>query len=181
MHRRSMPVLLLAMAWAGAQDAGAAPAPLAALALALDVACDCAPPGWHRVDADRLDTLRGGFTSPAGLSVSLGIERMVSINGEVVAHTNFQIANVRTISSDEARQAHQALSSVNLVQNGANNFAVGDALAATRGTFVQNSLDGQSISSQTIISSSVNSMALLKDLHFQGGLRDAAVRAIGTH
>lgn len=183
MRRRSTPVLLLAIACAAAraQDAGAALAPLAELALNLEVVCCSAPPGWDPVDSGALDTMRGGFTTAAGLSVSLGIERLVTINGEIVAHTNFQIANVRDISSDEARQAHQALTSVNLVQNGANNFAVGDALAASRGIFVQNSLDGQSISSQTIINSSVNSMSLLKDMHFQSGLQDAAIRAIGTH
>ena len=54
-------------------------------------------------------------------------------------------------------------------------------LAAGRGTVVQNSLDGQAISTHTIISSSVNSMSLLKDMNFQAGLRDAGIRAIGTH
>ena len=140
-----------------------------------------APAGWQLVARAALDDVRGGFTTPEGLSLSLGIDRMVSINGEVVAHTNFQIADLRNISSDEARQAHAALNTGQLVQNGAGNFALGDTLAAARGTFVQNSLDGQAISTSTIINSSVNSMSLLKDMNFQAGLRDAGIRAIGTH
>ena len=178
MRRRSMPALLLAVAWAGAR----AQDPAAALTeLALDFEVVGAPAGWQLVAPAALDTMRGGFITPAGLSLSLGIDRTVSINGQVVAHTNFQIADLRNISSDEARQAHAALNTGQLVQNGAGNFALGDTLAATRGTVVQNSLDGQAISTSTIINSSVNSMSLLKDMNFQAGLRDAGIRAIGTH
>lgn len=181
MRRRSTPVLLLMTAWVAAQahDAAVPLPPLAELALDLEVVCCTAPPGWNRVDPAALDTMRGGFTTSSGLALSLGIERLVSINGEVVSHTNFQIANVSNISADEARQAHEAINSVKLVQNGVNNLAVIDP--GTRGTFIQNSLNGQTISSETIISSSVNSMSLLKDLNFQAGVRDAAIRAIGTH
>jgi hypothetical protein len=180
MGRRSMPLLLLAMAW-GSGWSLAAPAPLpplAALALDMEVACCTAPHGWSKVDAASLDTMRGGFTTTTGLSLSLGIERLVSINGELVSQTNFRIADVGRITGEEARQAHEAINSVKLIQNGANNF--GDPMVLGRGTFVQNSLNGQTIQSQTIISSSVNSMSLLKDLNFQGGLRDAAIRAVGT-
>jgi hypothetical protein len=171
-----MPAVLLTVACAGAQ------AQQPSLAeRALDVHVATAPAGWRLVGSDTLDRTRGGFTTAAGLSLSLGIERIVSINGEVVSHTNFQIADLGNITSGEARQAHDAINSATLVQNGANNFVVGDALGASRGTIVQNSLNGQTISSQTIISSSVNSMSMLKDLNFQGAVRDAAISAIGTH
>ena len=179
MHRRSVPVLLVAMAWtaARAQDDGLGA--LAERALDIDVVC-AAPAGWQRVDPAALDEIRGGFTAPGGLAISLGIERMVSLNGDVVARTSFRIANMGNISADEARQARDALGAVQLVQNGPNNFAAGTALAVG-GTFVQNTLNGQTIQSQTIINSSVNSMSLLKDMNFQAGLRDAGIRAIGTH
>ena len=38
-----------------------------------------APPGWEAADAATLDGLRGGFTSPDGLRLAVGIERMVSM------------------------------------------------------------------------------------------------------
>ena len=177
MRNRALPVMLLTMAWASAQAQQTAAPPVEH---ARDIGAASAPAPWHRVSSEKLATMRGGFTTAAGLSLSLGIERLVSINGEVVAHTNFHIANVGNISADEARWAHDAIKPVNLVQNGPNNFAFGDPLGSGRGTFVQNSLNGQTISSQTIISSSVNSMSLLKDLNFQGALRDATIRAIGT-
>ncbi|HEU4372559.1 MAG TPA: hypothetical protein VFS02_03665 [Telluria sp.] len=175
MRLRTMPVLLLATAWAAAR----AQDPLTARALDFEVIG--APAGWQMVAPAALDGMRGGFTTPEGLTLSLGIDRMVSINGEVVARTSFQIADMRNISGDEARQAQAALNAGQLVQNGAGNLALGDTLAAARGTFVQNSLDGQAISTQTIINSSVNSMSLLKDMNFQAGLRDAGIRAIGSY
>lgn len=178
MRNRSISLLLLTMTWPTAHGQQA---PTSQAERSLEMEVVSASAGWHRVSSEKLSIMRGGFTTAAGLSLSLGIERLVSINGEVVAHTNFQIANVGKISGDEARGAHDAINSVNLVQNGPNNFVVGGPLITGPGTFVQNSLNGQTISSQTIISSSVNSMSLLKDLNFQAGLRDAAIRAINTN
>jgi hypothetical protein len=119
---------MLVCAAAQAQQPPAAPVSLAVRALDFDVAT--APAGWRTVAGATLDTMRGGFTTETGLSLSLGIERLVSINGQVVSQTNFQIADVGNISSDEARQAHAAINSLTLVQTGANNFTVGDAAAA---------------------------------------------------
>lgn len=179
-----MPTLslsLLLMATAGAAtSAPERPVTLADWALDFELACCSAPDGWRQASADQLDTMRGGFTDASGLAISLGIERLVTINGDLVSRTNFQIANLSKITGDEARQAHEALNSVQLVQNGAGNIASAD-VAGGRGTFIQNSLNNQAIGTQTIISSSVNSMSLLKDMNFQDGLRDAAIRAIGTH
>ena len=54
--------------------------------------------GWEPVSAERLDETRGGFTTPAGLEVSLGIQRLVTINGDIVAKTTLQIADIRAIT-----------------------------------------------------------------------------------
>jgi hypothetical protein len=179
MRTLSFSLLLLATAGAGASEPDRVPA-LAERALDFELIGSASPDGWIAASADQLDTMRGGFEGPGGLAISLGIERLVSINGDLVSRTSFQIANMNSISPDEARQAHDALNSVRLVQNGANNFA-GSDVAGARGTFIQNTLSDQMIGTQTIINSSVNSMSLLKDLDFQDGMRDAAIRAIGTH
>ena len=153
---------------------------LTGMALAFEVGCCSNSYGWDQVASATLGAMRGGFTTPSGLELSLGIERMVSINGELVSHTNFQIADLGHISGAEALRARDAVNAMNLVQNGDNNLVTG-SLASRPGTFVQNSLNDQLIRSQTIISSSVNSLSLLKDINFQGGLRDAVINAIGTH
>lgn len=157
----------------GAADAQS----LAERALAFDLACCTAPAGWHKIGPARLDRQRGGFDLPSGLTMSLGIERLVSINGQMVAQTSFNIANIASIGADEARLARDAIGSARLVQNGAGNFA---GVASLPGTFVQNTLNGQTIGTQTIISANVNSASLLKDLNFNAGVRDASIRAIST-
>ena len=42
---------------------------------------------WKPIDTARLDGMRGGFVVPSGFVVSFGIERVVSVNGEVVSST----------------------------------------------------------------------------------------------
>lgn len=148
----------------------------AALLLALAPAA-ASQDGWEPVSAERLDETRGGFTTPGGLEVSLGIQRLVTINGDIVAKTTMQIADIRAITPAEALQAREALSATTLVQNGAGNLYHGDAIS---GTFIQNSLSDQIIRSQTVISSSVNSTSLLKDLNFNQSVRDAALQSIGA-
>ena len=64
---------------------------LAAAAAAIAVQALAAPPdpsltaaGFSDADAvapDSLDDYRGGFTDPSGLAVSLGIDRIVTVNG----------------------------------------------------------------------------------------------------
>lgn len=136
--------------------------------------------GWTAVDATTLGKLRGGFTTPAGLEVSLGIERMVMLNGVVLAQTNVEIADLGRLGDASPEAARDALSSVQLVQNGAGNVA---ALAGTvaPATLVQNTLDGQRIDSSTVIHSSVNSIGLLTALNVQDSLREAISRAALSH
>lgn len=169
-------VLVVASGDAHAADGGIPS--LGERALAFEVACCTAPKGWRRIDPTVLDRQRGGFDLPSGLTMSLGIERLVSINGQTVAQSSFNIANVASISADDARQARDALGSTRLVQNGAGNFA---SVPSVPGTYVQNTLNGQTIGTQTVISANVNSASLMKDLNFNAGLRDAGIRAIPGH
>lgn len=133
--------------------------------------------GWVPVDTTMLDTMRGGFTTPAGLEVSLGIERVVMLNGILVAHTTVEIADIGKLSGTNAEQTRAALSSLNLVQSGADNMAASLTDAVPAATLVQNTLDGQRIDSSTVIHSSVNSIGLLTALNVQDNLRDALSRA----
>lgn len=139
------------------------------------------PDDWVAVDAAVLDQARGGFTLPSGLAVGIGIERTVSLNGEVVARTRFEIPDLRLASAEQALAARAALSSVTLVQNGASSVER-DVLSGTIGaTVVQNSLNDQHIQTSTVIDASVNSLAGFKAINFQSSLGDALARAAGTH
>lgn len=132
------------------------------------------------VDSGLLDATRGGFVTPTGLTVSLGVERLVLLNGDIVAHTRFQIADIGKLDEAQARQTSAALSSVNLVNNGPDNMNGASMAAALGGTIIQNSLNDQHIATRTIISSSVNSLGMLTTLNFQGSMSDALARAVLT-
>jgi hypothetical protein len=150
---------------------------LASAAVAADV-----PHDWVPVGAMVLNAARGGFTLPSGLAVGFGIERTVAINGDMVTHTRFVVPDLRLLSSEQARQTHEALSSVTLVRNGANSVnGLGQAaLAGTVGaTIIQNSLNDQHIQTRTVIDASVNSLAGFKAINFQTSLGDALARAAG--
>ena len=159
------------------------------LALALSAGPVCARPpqpvpgaDWVAVGDAVLDAARGGFPLDTGLLLSLGIDREISINGEVVSRTSLQLGDLRGLSAEQARQTSEALSAVKLVQNGHDNIVV-DAMSAQTlgGTVIQNSLNDQLIRSHTVIHSSVNSVTLLKTLNFHGSLGDAIARAAGPN
>ncbi len=141
---------------------------------------DDGPEGWAAVDADTLDETRGGFETPGGLNLSLGIERVVSINGEIMSRTNVAISDMNAITADQLAQAREALGGARLIQIGGNNLVAPDLGLANGATLVQNTMNDQTIQTYTTISSTVNSMALIKDLNFHGTIRDAIVRSAGT-
>jgi hypothetical protein len=124
---------------------------------------------------------RGGFETGNGLLVSLGVERLVSINGAVVASSTFSISDVTKVSATEAQLASEAVAAVTLVQNGSGNvFQQDSTLPALGALVIQNSANDQLIRSQTTISTTVNSLSLLKSLNFAGSLRDALNSAVGA-
>ena len=135
---------------------------------------------WAAVDTETLDNARGGFETPGGLNISLGIERVVSVNGEVLSRTNLAIPDVASMNADQLIQAREALGTARLIQVGGSNFAASDVGLGSGATLVQNSLDHQSILAQTTITSTVNSMALIKDINFHSTIRDAIVRSAGN-
>jgi hypothetical protein len=136
---------------------------------------------WVAVNDSQLEEMRGGFTTPAGLAISLGVDRLVAINGNVVARTSFDIADLNHMSEEQARLTRDALSSVKLIQNGSDNiYQAGESSRVIGGVVIQNTLNDQLIRSETVISSTVNSASLLKSLNFQASLSDALTRAAGA-
>ncbi len=136
--------------------------------------------GWPPVPDSALERARGGLDFGNGLLVSLGVERLVSINGNVVASSNFSIADATKLGGAEAARAGEALAALTLVQNGPGNvFLPAGADRAAGALVIQNSVNDQLIRSQTTISATVNSLSLLRAGQFEGGLRDALSNAVG--
>ena len=66
------------------------------LATLAQVLPEPAPAGFGPVaEAERLDQVRGGFTTPNGLQFSFGIERAVYVNGDLVATTTLNLSNLQ--------------------------------------------------------------------------------------
>lgn len=113
---------------------------------------------WRPVDPARLADMRGGFVVPSGFVVSFGIERVVSVNGEVVAATRLRIPDVARITADEARLL-ASLRDSQVVTVGAGTVVSG----GTGGLVIQNALDGQAISARTSLDVSLNTLQLHRD------------------
>ena len=122
------------------------------LVLALPAMAQGPPEGWTPAPEAQLEQARGGFET--GLLVALGIERMVEVNGVVVARNRVELADMgRLADSPQARAELAPL----LVQNNAN---------------------GQLIRSLTTIDLTVNALSTLKGLNLEGNMRQALSGAV---
>lgn len=76
---------------------------------------------WMAASNRMLDSMRGGFDLGDGLLVSFGITRSVSINGNLIVTTSFNIPDLSRITPAQAALVNQQAGSFNLVQNGPGN------------------------------------------------------------
>jgi alpha/beta superfamily hydrolase len=155
-------------------------APVLALCLCLvssHAAADSAL--WTAVDDSTLDAMRGGFDFGAGLMVSFGIERAVTINGVLVTSTTINVGDLTRVTPEQAAQVNRQAAAMNLVQNGPGNTVTlsGSELSAP-GTIIQNTLNNQHIQSQTVINASSNALGLMKTLNTLTSLREALSNSV---
>jgi len=139
------------------------------------------PGEWKAVSNDQLDTLRGGFETGNGMTVSFGLVRTVTINGDVVNRTSFNLPDVSKISAEQARAVSAAIAETSVVQNGSGNV-VSDSVRSqlAGGTLIQNSLNNQTIQTLTVINAGVNSLGLFKSLNLQNALKDSLFGSLGS-
>jgi hypothetical protein len=121
-----------------------------------------------------LDDLRGGFTTAGGLTVTLGLERIITINGNVAEHSQLDFGDLGRLTSGQAQLSADSMGQLRLIQNGAaGDVAVQLGANTLGGTVIQNSLNDQVIRNQTIINASVDARGLLQALNFQSTLANA--------
>jgi hypothetical protein len=112
--------------------------------------------GWVPVPDAALEEARGGFDGQPLVS-ALSIERLVSVNGALVAEQQLHLPDLglgRALPAEALRSA------------------------ALEPLLVQNSLNGQLISSQTTINTTVNSLSALTSLNFGDSLRQSLSQAV---
>lgn len=135
----------------------------------------------NAVGSERLEEARGGFIVADGLEVTLGIERMVTINGNVVDRSEIQLGDIGKLAQGNGLVSQEALGQLRLIQNGVASALRGDAnTSLLGGTIIQNSLNDQMISAQTTLNATVNTAGMLRALNFAEGLNNALSTAIGT-
>jgi len=149
--------------------------------------------GWIAADNTLLDNMRGGFDIAPGLKVAFGIERLVNLNGVLQTATRIAVPDAGKLTQASAAPALPAdaaaiplaavlgNSAAGLIQNGQGNaFAPGQLPQGAAATFIQNSVNNQTIQSMTIINATTNSLELLKGAHLQSTLFDALAQPVGV-
>lgn len=153
------------------------PLPLLLASMAgLATAAQAAPPAFdaaNAVDSATLDAARGGFLADGGLVVHLGLERLVTINGNVVERTEMQLGDIGKLARGEATISREAVGELRLIQNGDVRTLAGNAANLLGGTVIQNSLNDQTIRNQTSINATVNTAGMLRALNFATSLNNA--------
>lgn len=152
---------------------------LAARAAAPDAACTAGPfVAGNAIAAERLDGYRGGFTTETGLAVTLGLERIVTINGQLAEQSTINFGDLGSLASGRSTLTSDAAGQLRLIQNGVgSNFAVDMGKNALGGTVIQNTLNNQLINSQTVINANVNARGMLQAMNFQSSLANALYSA----
>lgn len=134
------------------------------------------PEDWVPVDPTRLAGMRGGLRMPSGLSVSFGIDRLVYVNGELVASTRVLVPDVARMNQEQAA----ALASLNrgmVIQVGGGNVV---APGTSGGALViQNTLDNQDIRALTTLQVGVDTLGLLQQIITYDALHGALVMSPG--
>jgi len=131
------------------------------------------------VDRATLDETRGGFLTADGLVVTLGLERLVTINGDVVERTQMQLGDIGKLARGEGTITREALGELRLIQNGEVRAMAGNAENLLGGTIIQNSLNDQTIRNQTSINATVNTAGMLRALNFGASLNNALSTSVG--
>ena len=138
---------------------------------------------WLAASDQTLDKLRGGFDLGTGLMVSFGISRAVYVNGQLITSTTFRVGDLTSLTPQQATVLSQQISTqtqAQVVKNGPGNTMELSIASAPLSTFIQNTLNNQSIRNQTIIDMTSNGMGIAKGLNLQATIDAAIADALGT-
>jgi hypothetical protein len=136
---------------------------------------------WLAASDHALSQLRGGFDLGAGLVVSFGISRAVYINEQLVTSTSLQVGDLNRLTPTQAATLGQQVSTqTQLVQNGPGNTLDAGALTIPLASYIQNTLNNQTIRSQTVIEVTSNGLSMVKNMNLQSTINQAITNAVGN-
>lgn len=121
--------------------------------------------GSAPVPDSQLANMRGGFSFGHGIELSIGLDRLAFVNGELDVVTRFQ---------------QSGTDGIRVIQNGPGNIVDSSVLDAipsgTLGTIIQNTVDNQTISNVNVYNISVTSSQIAGSLSLRNSLNDALAR-----
>ncbi|MDB5778835.1 MAG: hypothetical protein JWP93_1200 [Polaromonas sp.] len=139
------------------------------------------PDVWLAASDHALDQLRGGFDLGPGLVVSFGISRALFINGQLVTSTSFQASDPTRLTPALAEVLSQHTSfQAQVVKNGPGNRVDAGAATVPLATYVQNTLNNQTIRNQTVIEATSSGLSQVKNLNLQTTLNNAINSAVAN-
>lgn len=134
---------------------------------------------WLAVSNQTLDQLRGGFDMAPGLTVSFGVSRAVLVNGQLLSSTSFQVDDLAKFTSAQNRlSGWQPGLAPQVLQNGPGNTIAAGAMSIPLGIYVQNTLNQQTIHSETVIQAASSGLSMVKSLNLQATLNESINNAI---
>lgn len=154
----------------------ASPPAISADAASPDSAPDALGSEWVPVDPALLAEMRGGMLLPSGLSLSFGIDRLVYVNGDLVASTHLHIADIAQMSREDAA-ALVALNQGTVIQIGSGNVITPGQ--AVNGLVIQNTLDNQDIRALTSLQVGVDTLGMLQEINSYDALHNALIASRG--
>jgi hypothetical protein len=129
-----------------------------------------------------LDEIRGGFElADSNLKFSFGIERVVFVNGELVASSILNVKDLQLATGGGAPQV--AISTplpgtVGVIQNGSGNEIAAQFSSNLAGTVIQNTLNNQKIQNITTINATVNSAQMMRAISVQSAVQLGLVNSL---
>ncbi|MGV8939966.1 MAG: hypothetical protein ACOH1P_00295 [Lysobacter sp.] len=133
-------------------------------------------PEWLAVSPESLDFMRGGFELPSGLVASFGIERLVYVDGALVATASVHIPDIGRMTPEQAQGLAEVRRGMLVQVGGGNTF---DPSGAINGLVIQNTLDGQDIYSLTTLNVEVGTLGMFQSLNANAALQSALQGAVG--
>lgn len=138
---------------------------------------------WLAASDQTLGTMRGGFDLRTGLMVSFGISRAVYVNGQLITSSTFQVGDLASLAPTQAAALGQQMptqTQAQVIKNGSGNTVELSTGAVPLATFIQNTVDNQTIRNQTIIDATSTGMGMVKGLNLQATINEAIANAIGA-
>ena len=140
------------------------------------------------VDTASLDEVRGGFElEGSSLKFTIGIERAVYINGNLVATNVLTLKDLQSSAGGTsvagavaAASPAAAPSGALVVQNGpaGSNYVAPQVAQNPTATVIQNSLDGQKIQAVTTVNASVNSLQTVRAMSVANAIQYGIVSSL---